>query len=133
MKLQLNDLDFSKISSEKTSMILLVKMYEIRNNLQNSIEELQLHNETRKKEDGKMKIKSSVMSSLSNVLKELKDFSSAISKIYAPEISEKEVKSFYEMQKMFSEIPKESIEKFTGEFLHYLKFEDDGENKKSGS
>lgn len=132
MKLQLNDLDFSKISSEKASMILLVKMYEIRNNLQSSIEELQLHNEASKKEEGKMKIKTSVISSLSNVMKELKVFSSSFSKIYAPEISEKEVKSFYEMQKMFSEIPKESIKKFTGDFLDYLNFEKEDKNK-SGS
>ena len=77
MKLSLKNIDFTSIPAEKIGLPLLVKLYEIRSVLQSSIEEIQLLNEALKKEETKVKVKPSVITSLSSIQKEVKDFSAA--------------------------------------------------------
>ena len=124
MKLSLKNIDFTSIPAEKIGLPLLVKLYEIRSVLQSSIEEIQLLNEALKKEETKVKVKPSVITSLSSIQKEVKDFSSAIAKIHHTDITDEELKSFYEMQKILNKIPKENLKKFTGDFFNFFEKEE---------
>ena len=124
MKLSLKNIDFTSIPAEKIGLPLLVKLYEIRSVLQSSIEEIQLLNEALKKEETKVKVKPSVITFLSSIQKEVKDFSAAIAKIHHTDITDEELKSFYEMQKILNKIPKENLKKFTGDFFNFFEKEE---------
>lgn len=133
MKLKLKDLDFSTLPSDKVGMILLVNLYEIRKNLQASLEEIQTLNEGLKNENSKIKVKPSTTASLADGIKKLKELSSAISQIHIPDITDEELKSFFEMQKILSKIPKENVENFTDKFFDFFAVTPKKDNKKSGS
>ena len=120
MKLKFKDLDFSTLPSDKVGMILLVNLYEIRKNLQASLEEIQTLNEGLKNENSKLKVKPSTTASLADGIKKLKELSSAISQIHIPDITDEELKSFFEMQKILSKIPKENVENFTDKFFDFF-------------
>ena len=133
MKLSLKNIDFSSVPAEKVGLPLLLKLYEIRSNLQNCLEEIQSLSERLKKEETKMKVKPSLINNLSGIQKEIKVFSAVISQLHQTNTSEEELKSFYEMQKILNKIPTENLKKFTGDFFEFFNTEEKKENEKSGS